>query len=95
MQDIPERYLLDNRKFNLDLWFNDIYGAMQICDYFPHRVEVSSSSDISNKRSKWIIDNLQQIWGCGSFKKIDGNIFTEVYFFRDINEATLFKLYWG
>lgn len=92
---VPTKFMINDRQFDLELWINDITYDVDINDLFPYRVAVyDSDSSISS----WITENLQDIW---AGTRLNESLVTgvhrkyEFYFFRDENDAVLFKLRWG
>lgn len=96
MVEVPTKFIINNtRQFDLELWINDITCDFEINDLFPYRVAVY---DYDSSISNWITENLKDIW---AGTQLNESMVTgvhrkyEFYFFRNENDAVLFKLRWG
>lgn len=88
MVEVPTKFIVDDRRFDLELWIND-FDEGDINEYLPHRVELYTSLKTDmDTQYQWVRDNLQGIWA-RSFGRY------RIYFFQNENDAILFKLRWG
>jgi len=91
--DIPVEYMRDNRFFDLESWIRgEIVSDTHIGDFLPNRIEIIHlEHGTTEDRKSWIINNLKDAW---TGTRIDGWK-KEVYFFRDDDDALMFKMWWG
>lgn len=91
MIEVPTKYITDGRRFDLEVWINDVDDT-EISSYFYYRVELYdySRTDIDIQH-QYIRDNLQGIWAYTGFVQES----KQIYLFQNENDAILFKLRWG
>lgn len=94
MVEVPTKFIVDDRRFDLEIWINDLDNLeIDINAYLPYRVYLGhySKTDMYVQH-QYIKDNLQGIWACSVIMLAE---FKQIYFFQNENDAILFKLRWG